>query len=509
LLRLQLLLVRLHQGEPLHVAATGGSNMINCYDHYCFHYLVFQWLNASTFEAAAAARMRQRAGGGGGGDGGEHGDDQGSCTNGGLNGMGSGYFARCLNGHVPKHANLFLTEGAINDRGGSAEADVHKLSLKVLRRSATPALVHVALMRETFNAMGAERQHSVVSGLLGVPAVSVRRAVFPQFLSAAAQHRDHFSAHNSSAGHWLGFSDGSHMGEAGHRIAAEQVIYLLRSAWAYATCELGEDGPLELASASALATYAAVLRRRLQEPAELLVAIPSQELALHQRWAGADEVNESGTSGRTISSLRLAQRQRLHSLQVPKCWSVISPWKDFQTRPKPGAEPWLLIRPKLPWYAAHKYPPGDARRPQAWSTNTVGATCVFDVDVAGKGTINFFFLKSPFQKHWVEGGNNAKEKEGLGVMECNTTVAAAAAAAATDGDDSDNRRATGGRDQLLHKNNLTIITQSFDAAAVQQEYSIGGVGVKPLSGLTPGTTVAVECTLVKPGRFLLYAVFSE
>jgi hypothetical protein len=77
LTRLKLLLLRLRLGEPAVVAAVGGSNMIMCDKSWCFHHLLFEWLNTSFPHTRARS------------------------VNGGLNGMGSEYWARCLEAHMP------------------------------------------------------------------------------------------------------------------------------------------------------------------------------------------------------------------------------------------------------------------------------------------------------------------------------------------------------------------------------------------------------------------------
>jgi hypothetical protein len=170
--------------------------MIVCDKSWCFHHLLFQWLNKTY----------------------PHPD--GRSFNGGLNGMGSQYWARCMEAHVPTSANLILLEAAVND--GPDGGAMHQLALKALKRDNDPAVMVSLLMRETYWASGAEPMHDAVAGYMGLPAVSVRRAVTPHLTFDASKDRqkyplkyglDHYN--EGKWAKWDGMEDGSHMGKAG------------------------------------------------------------------------------------------------------------------------------------------------------------------------------------------------------------------------------------------------------------------------------------------------------
>jgi len=56
----------------------------------------------------------------------------------------------------------------------------------------------------------------------------------------------------------------------------------------------------------------------------------------------------------------------------------------------------VFAKPQLPWYVAHKCPKGLSNQPRAWTSNSVGSTVSFAVDIVGKGTRNLWYLKSPY-----------------------------------------------------------------------------------------------------------------
>jgi hypothetical protein len=217
----------------------------------------------------------------------------------------------------------------------------------------------------------------------------------------------------------------------------------------------------------------------------------------------------------TITDARVVQRalKAVYSQRSPHCWSVLSQNKTLQpvgrSTPTDKKGGWMLEKPKLPWYVTLKYedrrsihiryslhslyslyryvtlkyedgPPG---LPHAWSSNTTGSNIEFEVVSQGLGTINLWYLSSPWRKAWLERVQDFTEQ--LGTVDCHLTALSPTAKP------------------------VSADTHRFNASDARDEYSQGRDGGSAgFTGLTPGEKYKLTCVLVE-GRFMLFAVFTE
>jgi hypothetical protein len=334
---------------------------------------------------------------------------------------------------------------------------------------------------------------------------------------------------------WDGMHDGSHMGEAGHRVAADLLIELARTAIADVICDLTDIGRLaELSNAAGSQTlqtelsdvvkqlpeddmrslmsgaaegraltggqtrvlerYAAALKKSLEhDPQQRLHIqdVPMQRLTFMAQPRALKNVKEAQEEAKlqqvvAPSDLKdtrgiLKTLRGLYARRTPRCWSVLSQKKTLQ--PVSGTSAgWLLEKPKLPWYVTLKYEDGPPGLPRAWSSNITNSTIEFDIESQGLGIINLWYLSSPWRKGWLERAPDVKEQ--LGTIDCHLSA-------------------------LSSKLAVTQEVHRFNASDARDEYSQGrDGGTSAFGGLVPGEKYRVTCVLVE-GRFMLFAIFTE
>ncbi|GFZ51499.1 hypothetical protein JCM24511_09266 [Saitozyma sp. JCM 24511] len=200
-------LAKLLEGQPVSLAILGGSVTVGhslVEGESTWGQILFDWIN-STFP---------------------HPDHE--WTNGAVPATGTDYFAACYDQHVPRNADLFVVETAINDKyvdelateGVVTDAVDYTESLvrEILSASDDTAMIMLSTWAVPHPYINGAEKHNIVAEYYDVTRLSSRAFLYKYYM----QNQDQLSGHFNE-------EDFGNQSQEGHLYMAQLVIYHLET----------------------------------------------------------------------------------------------------------------------------------------------------------------------------------------------------------------------------------------------------------------------------------------